>query len=316
MSTNLEQVAGALAEFSKVEAGLATLREQFAGVVYDVTTAEGMEAARLARRTIREPRYEIEKVRKGAKAPLLALGRQIDDEAKRITTALMAIEGPIDMQIVTEEARREAERQAKIEAERKRVEAIRGAIDRFRNMTVLAATASAARIESMLNDLGMVAIDADRFQEFTEEALRVYTATIDALRELHSAAAEREAEQDRLAAAKAELERKQAEQREREKAEREQRDAEAAAERAKLAAEREELAQQRAEIERQKAATAATAATPPELEAPATVATVATPEPRQPRPSEIIDLVASHYGVQRTTAIRWLRGMFGIKDAA
>lgn len=38
MTTNIEQVQTALTEFSKVEAGLAALRQQYAGMVYDVTT--------------------------------------------------------------------------------------------------------------------------------------------------------------------------------------------------------------------------------------------------------------------------------------
>ena len=109
MSTNIEKVSGALAEFSRVEAGIAALTKAYAGVVYDVTTTEGMGAAREARRIIREPRYEVEKVRKDAKAPLLALGKEIDAEAKRITAALLAIEEPIDQQIAAEEARKEAE---------------------------------------------------------------------------------------------------------------------------------------------------------------------------------------------------------------
>lgn len=95
-NTNIDKVTGALADFNRVEAGLAALTKQYAGVVYDVTTTEGIEAARVARRAIREPRYEVEKVRKDAKAPLLALGRQIDDEAKRITSALLKIETPFD----------------------------------------------------------------------------------------------------------------------------------------------------------------------------------------------------------------------------
>ena len=307
MSTNIEKVAGALAEFSRVEAGIAVLREQFAGVVYDVATTEGMGAAREARRAIREPRYEVEKVRKDAKAPLLALGRQIDDEAKRITAALLSIEEPIDQQIAAEEARREAERQAKIRAEQERVEKIRARIEQIRSMATAAAAFSTEKISRRISELAQVSID-DSFAEFKDEAGRVLAETAAALQDLHAAAQAREDEQARIAAERAELNRLRAEQEAREKADRERRDAEVRAEQEQIAAERRQIEAERAEIERQKAATVATPAT---VEAPA-----AANESRQPRPSEIIDLVASHYGVARPVAIRWLRGMFGVAERA
>jgi cation transport ATPase len=91
-----------------------------------------MEAAKAARAEIREPRFAVEKVRKAAKAPLLAIGRRIDAEAVRITEAILAIEEPIDGQIKAEEARKVAEREAKraAEVERLRLEAV----DRLKNL--------------------------------------------------------------------------------------------------------------------------------------------------------------------------------------
>ena len=92
MDGQLEQVQGVLTEFSRVEAGLAALRERHGNTVYEVTTTAGMDAAKAARAEIREPRFAVEKVRKAAKAPLLELGRRIDAEAIRITEAILAIE--------------------------------------------------------------------------------------------------------------------------------------------------------------------------------------------------------------------------------
>ena len=123
--TDIEQVQGVLAEFSRVEAGLAALREKHGNVVYEVTTTAGLEAAKAARAEIRAPRHAVEKVRKAAKAPLLALGKRIDQEAIRITEAILEVEQPIDDQIKAEEARRLADREAKraVEVERLRLEA-------------------------------------------------------------------------------------------------------------------------------------------------------------------------------------------------
>ena len=49
LSADLEKVGAALTEYSKVDAGLAQLRQTYGAVIYDVKTAAGMDAARKAR---------------------------------------------------------------------------------------------------------------------------------------------------------------------------------------------------------------------------------------------------------------------------
>ncbi len=109
MNTDLQIIERALVEFSAVEAGLAVLRNDYANVVYDVATTAGMNDAKAARVALREPRYEIERIRKSAKAPLLALGKKLDSDAARITAEIEKLEGPIDAQIKAEEGRKEAD---------------------------------------------------------------------------------------------------------------------------------------------------------------------------------------------------------------
>ena len=121
MSNEIDQVQGVLTEFSRVEAGLAALREKHGNTVYDVSTTIGLDAAKAARSEIREPRYAVESVRKAAKSPLVALGKRIDIEAARITSEILKIETPVDEQIKAEEARRVADREAKKAAEVERV---------------------------------------------------------------------------------------------------------------------------------------------------------------------------------------------------
>ena len=123
--TDIEQVQGVLAKFSRVEAGLAALREKHGNVVYPVATTAGMEDAKSARAEIRAGRFAVEKLRKAAKTPLLQIGRRIDQEAIRITEAILEVEQPIDDQIKAEEARKAAEKEAKraAEVERLRLEA-------------------------------------------------------------------------------------------------------------------------------------------------------------------------------------------------
>ena len=106
-----------IVEYSQTEAGLAILAERYRGAVYDVANADGMSAARKARADIKGYRVSLEKVRTEIKAPALERCRLIDAEAKRITTALLGLEEPIDGQIKAEENRVDAERQAKVRAE-------------------------------------------------------------------------------------------------------------------------------------------------------------------------------------------------------
>jgi septal ring factor EnvC (AmiA/AmiB activator) len=246
----IEQVQGVLTEFSRVEAGLAALRAKHGNTVYEVSTTAGMDAAKAARAEIREPRFALEKVRKAAKAPLLAIGRRIDAEAVRITEAILAIYTPIDDQIEAEEARKVVEREAKraAEVERLRLEAVerlkaeeerlaaeRAAIAEQRKQAEQAAAAERANLA------------AERAQA-EAEALKARRKA-----EAEAAEAKREAEIELAAQRKAIAEAK------------EQADREAAADRAKLKAEREaaervaaeqaaeakRLAAERAEIEAQ-----------------------------------------------------------------
>lgn len=118
-------MATSIQEYSETEAGLARLRGEYAGAVYEVAAPGGMRLAIAARAELRDLRVSLEKRRVEIKAPALERCRQIDAEAKRITAELVALEDPIDGQIKAEEAKRAAEREAKrfAEVERLRAEA-------------------------------------------------------------------------------------------------------------------------------------------------------------------------------------------------
>jgi len=258
----LDRVQSSLAVFSKVNEGLAKLSESYKGVVYEVQKKEGMLAAREARRAIRAPRLEVEEIRVAEKRYFLDAGRAIDAEAKRITKVLSSLEDPIDAQIKGEEERIEREREARIEAERKRVAEIRARIDGIRRWPENTSGGSSSHIATLLKAAEATAID-DSYGEFREEAEAALFRSVDSLRTLHSMACQQEAEARRLAAererqaqeqadrerdrraeeeklalARAEFERQQSEARAREQAERDRIAAEEQAQRERLAAER------------------------------------------------------------------------------
>lgn len=239
----IAQVNTAVAEFDRVAAGIGALKQQYEGVVFDVATTAGMKAACEARAAIRAPRYEVEKVRKAVKAPILALGRDIDTRAAKITADLLAIEEPIDSHIKAEESRKEAERKAKAEAERARVAAIQDDIENdLRCVPAKMIGRSAADMERALIDVIAITITTERFQEFSPIADQVKSLSIDRLRSMLEQQRAQEAEQERL------------------RIEREQLEQQRLANEAAAKAERERIAAEQAEAQRKAQAEAVAAA--------------------------------------------------------
>lgn len=184
-----------LVQYSRTEAALADLRTRYAGAEFDLTTTKGDAAARAARLELVTLRTSLEKTRKAFKAPALEFGKMIDAEAARITTAITALEDPIDRQIKADEARRAAEK-----AERERIEAARvakhhAAIATIRGYIQLA---NAPGMTAAKLTRGMVALQAmtfgEEFEEFAGQAESARDEALTALEALHAAATLREAE--------------------------------------------------------------------------------------------------------------------------
>lgn len=346
MSTELEAVTTEVAKFDAVAAGIKDLQKRYTGVIYPVTTTQGMADAKAARLAIREPRFEVERIRKAAKAPILALGKSLDDRAKRITEALEAIEGPIDQQIKAEEKRKEDERQAKIDAELARVAGIQERIAELRGCQTLTVASGSALIRQHIADLNALPVD-DSFAEFRQQADDAKTAGLSRLGALLDAAIAHEAEQVRIAEERAELERLRAEQarrdaedrarlaeeariaRETQEAERARQQAELAAERAeqerlakierdRLAAERAEQEKALAEQRRQQQEAAAAEQARLDRERAELVAEqervrqqrdaeeAAKRAANRPTDEEIVSVLAAHYKVKPATVRTWL----------
>lgn len=338
MSTELANVQTAVAEFDKVAAGLAALKDKYAGIVYEIQHSKGMEAAKSARADIREPRYEIERVRKSAKEPILALGRELDKRAKEITAEILKLEEPIDEQIKNEEQRKEREKQAKIDAEVKRVEILQERVAELRgHSTPIHAGYDPVRIAEHIAELESIPVD-DSFAEYRKQAEDAKAAALARLRDLQAAATARVAENARIKAEREELAKLRAEQAEREAASRAKiaeeeriaklaRDAELAEQRrlqaitdaeikAKRQAEQEELqamrkaqeiiaanlAAERAEIDRQKEVAARTLAKEQqELKERQRLASI-----KRPSDDEMVAVLAQHYQVTEYMVHDWL----------
>jgi len=137
-------------EYRQTEAALATLRAQLADATIDCTTTAGDKQARDSRLTLVRLRTALEDKRKELKAPHLEAGKRIDDEAKRITGAILEMEQPIDAAIKAEEQRRERARQERERIERERKARNEGLIDGVKHLPLEHVCAPASVVEEAL----------------------------------------------------------------------------------------------------------------------------------------------------------------------
>lgn len=256
MSTDIELVGKALADFDAVAAGLEQLNKTYKGVLFDVETYSGMELAKASRAVLRRPRYEIERIRKEAKAPLLAIGKKLDAEAARITGEILKLEEPIDLQIKSEDERKDREKLAVLAAEQKRKDDIQTKIDAIRAWPTQATTANSTVVTAMLETAQAYTIDAG-FMEFAGTAQNALETSRSALYGILAERKAQEAELARVQMEREELAKLRAAEEQRQAAERvrlaaEEREAKAARD-AEAARQTEELRQQREELEKRAA---------------------------------------------------------------
>lgn len=207
-----------ITEYNETSAGLERLKGRMQGVVYDVSTKEGMLSAKTDRRELVSLRTTLEAKRKEIKAPALERCKLIDDEAKRVTAEILALEAPIDQQIKAEEARIETARQEALEKEKQRVIKIMESIEKIKAYPVRCAAMKSAELRDTISFLQTMNIATETFQEFVNQATEAKAAAIGELVALCEVAEAIEAEEARLEAErKAEADRQEAERVERER---------------------------------------------------------------------------------------------------
>jgi len=187
MNNDLQLVQTALAEIDLVSAGISELKKRYAGMVYDVTTAEGMAEATAARKAINSPIIKVEKIRKDGKAPILELGRKLDGEAKRITAELDAIKRPIELQIDMQKAKEEQAAQV----ERERIAAITETIAGLHRVPSEMGGKSSAEIAKRIAALQEHDL-SEWADEFIVDAEKARAGAIAALQQLHAGAVAQE----------------------------------------------------------------------------------------------------------------------------
>lgn len=262
IAQDLTRVQSALSEFDRVSAGLAELEARFPkDAVYDVSTPKGMKDAIEHRAAYRDPRVMVEKARKMAKAPILALGKNVDARAAWITERLEAGETPVHEQIKAEEARKAQEKADREAKEFGRVLAIQEALAAISQDVLIASSKTSADINALLETMRTTEPAQTVFQEMLDQAKAAWSAGIGKLETALKAKLWDEEQEATRVAAEAERKRQQAA----EDAERARIAAEQAAEAKRLKEAAEQLAAEREEIARQMAALKAAQAPAPVL---------------------------------------------------
>ena len=211
IADSISAVHGEVAKFDQIAAGLARIEAAHPKnvIVADIATSAGFKVAETGWRAYRNPRLEVERARKAAKAPVLALGKAIDTFAGELETRLRDGEDHYKAQIDGEETRRAAEKAeaARIEAERiadhqSRITSIRAYLSHCQQPGM-----TAARISSGIAQLAELTFPVGQWEEFAVPAANAQCETLEAMRVLHAQAVEREAEAARLEAQRVENER-------------------------------------------------------------------------------------------------------------
>lgn len=286
----IEAVRTHVGAFDAIAAGIAQIEalHPLDVIVGDIQTTKGLARATESRAAWRDPRIRVEKARKEAKAPLLALGKTIDAFAAGLEARLRQGEEHYDRQIKAEEARKAAEKAERERIERARIEAHERRLDAIRATALtMQPSLPASAIAGRIAELEQVEID-EAWEEYADRARVAKRLTLQAMRDAHAAAVEREEVAARLEAARAEQARIAAELAEQVAAMARQR-AEIERLRDEIEAER-----QRAEVERLRAqqeaeAAAARAAEPPQSQSPAALPQSPAEPPPVLRLGEICD---------------------------
>jgi hypothetical protein len=205
----LAERATAAINIDKTEQQLTELAASTTTIV-EITNPAGYQQVHSARMTLKNQRVEIEKAGKQARDDANAFSRAVIAAEKKLLAIIEPEETRLHKLQLKWDADREAEKLAKTEAEKVRVAAIQERIKELRGNQSLTSLHASSLIADHIADLQKLPADKS-FQEFQEQAVAAKAGGLERLQQILGAAEAREAEEKRLAEARAELEREKAE---------------------------------------------------------------------------------------------------------
>lgn len=187
---------------------LASAIDSVRAIDYDITTTAGMASAVKCRALFRDMRVAADKERKARKEPITKIGKLLESGFDQFEERATPLEEMFDADIKAEEGRKEAEKAAKIKAERERVDGIQKLIASLRDYPrIIMARDPAVPSEALkaaIDDFDGRVPHADDYAEFVPEAAATIAESLATMRVMMAKELEREqaaaaAEQSRLA---------------------------------------------------------------------------------------------------------------------
>lgn len=169
-----------------------------------ITNPDGYQQCHAARMSLKNERVDIQKTGKEARDDAVQFSKGVIAEENRLIAIIKPEEDRLTTIQDAWDARIEAEKQARIDAEIKRVKDIQDRIAAIRSCPSTCAASSSTVLANNIGALECMAID-ESFAEFRQEASDAKIVTLANLNSLHAAALEREAEQERVRKERAEL---------------------------------------------------------------------------------------------------------------
>lgn len=187
--------------FAPFKTKLAAAIEADASVEFDITTTAGMAIAVKRRAVFRDDiRIATEAARKERKAPILEIGKLLDEKAKEIFAAAAPFETKYDEAITTEIRRKEAIKIEQRRVEEERQAKIQASIDSIKAVALQVAGKPSAEIDAASVALDFREITLEEFADRTGEATQAKILTLEKLSEMQDEALAREQEAIRAAA--------------------------------------------------------------------------------------------------------------------
>lgn len=212
LAPEVEEIATSVVEYSALARGVALMRHRMQNIHYDLATVRGNKEARRDRALLVRARNLIDERRLALNADDRARIKARDDEAKRLIGLVRELEDPLDASITQDEERREAEREAKEQAEADRIAGLQARVDAIRQQGWNAVGKPPAEVLPILKWLEELVVD-DSFAEFQTPAGRARDETLAKVKVLYLQGLAAEEKAKREAEERAAAERKEAEQR-------------------------------------------------------------------------------------------------------
>jgi hypothetical protein len=169
-----------------------------------ITNDDGRKQADRARLDLRAARLKIKNAGLSAREDATAYSKAVIAEETRLIALVEPEEDRLAALVDAFDAKVAAEKQAKIDAEQKRVEDLTARIATIRGLTNIPFDASPVYITDTIGDLEAIAVD-ETFEEYEQQASDAKTAALVKLREAHASAVAREAAAEQARKDQAEL---------------------------------------------------------------------------------------------------------------